>query len=42
MRTGQGRIDDPEEIFMPVGVRRIDLYQGEVQIVCLDKMKALA
>ena len=31
--AGQMGIDDPEEIFMPVGAHRIDLYQGEGQIV---------
>jgi hypothetical protein len=39
--TGQRGIGGPEEIFMPVGVRPIDLYQGEGQIVCLDKIMAL-
>jgi hypothetical protein len=31
--TGQRGTNGPEEIFMPVGARRIDLYQGEGQIV---------
>jgi hypothetical protein len=39
--TGQRETDGPEKIFVPVGVRRIDLYQGEGLIVRLHKLKVL-